>query len=484
MADYEYRNNNYYPVNNEEYDNNLIDGQQSFDIMPDGTLDVMNSEPKAMIVNEDGSDAFEPDKNALQLIRGGKFDARMFHEQFEDHTEEVLNALLAMQSNENPLKKGGDSIAFRCNAMILQNRQNYTVPQNTLMDIIAAHMSSRPDDKYYIIKAKDVVAMLPYEDKTYAYKLMSKTCKELNRQPFLFEIPLSNGKKRPLELHWNTTLTYNGSDAIEDGEDAYISFTPTKFFRILTASSTIMSGAHYPVGVPAQISSKYVRHLFYYLESMKNYREYPNATPGMFKLSLDDLQYIVRYPSSYRTTDIRRFVLDKAEEEISRIEQIDFTFRYEFIKTSRDGAKKKITHVLFVISTTYNITTKSEPIAIEEKSTMDDTAPLQVLAGVGLDTQQCKDVLKKYKKNNRDLIFLTQAITSVITNTGIIDKCAVLCKIMDEGLNENMTADKNMEHLKQKKSQKNKFNDFEQREYNNDELEKMFARNPYTDITE
>ena len=410
------------------------------------------------------------EENSLELIRGGRFDAKLFHEQFEDNTEKVLLSLLEMQSNENPLKKGGNSIAFRCNAIIIQNRQNYTVPQNTLLDIITARMSANPENNYYIITAKELIDELPYSDKTYVYKIMSKACKELNRSPFIFEIDLDNGKKKTLEFQWNELLMYNGSDNLENDEDAYISFTPTKFFRILTLSSTIMQGAHYPIGVSAQISSKYARNLFYYLEDMKKYKEYPNATAGIFQLSVDELRYIIKYPKSYRITDIRRFVLDTAVDEINKAKGIDFSFNYEFVKSSMDGKKKKITHIRFIITDLHKKQGKKEITEkIEEKHSPEDTATMQVLKGVGLTDEECNDVFRKYKENNRDLVYLTQAITSVATTSNVKSKCALLCHIMDNGINPNFTEEKNkMRNAKAK----NNFINFDQRDYDFDQLEK------------
>ena len=232
-----------------------------------------------------------------------------------------------------------------------------------------------------------------------------------------------------------------------------------------------MHGAHYPVGISAQISSKYARQLFYYLADMKNYKEYPTATPGIFTLSLEEFQYIMQYPDSYRPTDVRRFVLDISVEEINRIDGIDFVFQYEFVKTGKPGSKKKITHIKFIISKVID-GKNSEPIEIEAKPiTEEDMAPLQVLKGIGLSEQECQDVLIKYKKNQRDLIFLTQAITSVVTMNDIKSKCAVLCHIMDNGLNPNMTMEKNQKRNMQTK--KNNFQNYEQRDYDYDLLEKQ-----------
>lgn len=459
---------------------NEIEGQQTLNIYEHMNVDENGAENNLGVTEiENNSDTEVIEENsevttaALDLIKGGNFNAKLFHEQFEDNTEKVLFSLLEMQSNDNPLKKGGNSIAFRCNAIIIQNRQNYTVSQNTLLDVITARMSAQPEDNYYIITAKELFEDLPYTDKKYVYKLMSKACKELNRSPFIFEIELDNGKKKTLEFQWNELLMYNGADNLDDDEDAYISFTPTKFFRILTLSSTIMHGAHFPIGVSAQISTKYARNLFYYLEDMKNFKEYPNATPGIFVMSLDELRYIVKYPDSYRATDIRRYVLDAAVKEINNTQGIDFTFNYELIKNFQNGAKKKITHVKFIITSSLkaeeNKNAKKDTNSADEKTPSEDVAPLQVLKGVGLTDDECKDVLKKYKTNKRDLVFLTQAITSVVTTKKVKSKCALLCHIMDSGINSNFSEENNKKRYEKGKTD---FHNFEQNDYDYDELER------------
>ena len=462
------------------WDKGNVVQQQKLVFREDNTVEVPQDDYKPAVVDENGNEAPE---TALELIKGGRFDAKQFHSNFKDNTKQVLDALLKIQSNDAPLKKGGDNIAFRCDAIIIQNRQNYTAAQNTLLDIILAKMSSRPEDEFYVITAKELVNQLPYADKTYIYKILSTASKELNRSPFIFEVQLGNGKTKPIELHWNEVLIYNEDEAIAADENTYLSFTPTDFFRVLTASSSIMHGAHYPIGVPAQISSRYARNIFYFLASRKNYKEDKYAPPGVFTISLDELQYFVQYPDSYRTTDIRRFVLDTAVKEINQIKGIDFSFTYEFIKTGASGTKKKITHVKFIISNTIEIKEK-KVFEIEQKQEQQvsatDNAVLQILKGIELSETECLDVLKKYNENKRDLVFLTQAITSVVTTKDVKSKCALLCHIMDNGLHSNMSADQNMKRNTEKNKQsKNKFNNFDQRQYDYDDLEaKLLNSNP------
>ena len=70
--------------------------------------------------------------------------------------------------------------------------------------------------------------------------------------------------------------------------------------------------------------------------------------------------------------------------------------------------------------------------------------------------------------------FLGQAIVSVVTSINVKSKCALLCHIMENGLDAKFTYEENMKRILSAKEQKeNKFHNFEQRNYDYDELEKM-----------
>lgn len=422
------------------------------------------------ILNEDGT--IETIDNALDLIKPGKFDIRNFHEEFNDNSEKVLLQLLAMQSNEQPLKKGGIGIAYRCDAIILANRQTFSIQENTLFDIISAYISSNPDDKAYMIYARDAGQYLSYSDDSYVYKILKEATETLSNKPLLFDITMDNGKKRRIKVPWYKILTYYGKDIRDDDENAYISFTPTDFFKTLMISSTVTHGAHYSIKASTKIQSKYVRNLYYFLETRKNYRAYPNAIPGIFRVSLEELRTLVGYPESYRPTDVRRYILNPAVKEINSIEELDFRFDYELIKSSNGAQKKRITDVELRVTKIFSIEEKK----IEEDSTDEkafgieeaDQLVLQILSGQGLSEREGKAVFKKYKENQRDIVFLTQAIASVAATTNVKSKVALLCHIMDEGLQTRAANGKEEAHSEKA----NKFKNFNQREYDYEELEK------------
>lgn len=473
MSEYGWQNGNYSRI--------VPEGQTELQFDDEKNLHIDQKEKKYAIVDENGQNAEE---DALALLRGNKFDVKAFNEMYDDDIERVLMALLQIQSNENPLKVGGESIVFRCDLLIRQNRQIYNKAENTLLDIILGKMSSHPEDSFLTITAKEVAEELPYSDKKYIYKIMRTASKSLNRSPFAFEIALDNGNQQRIEIQWNEYLIYNGKSNLGSNEDAYISFRPTRFFRMIAMSSGIMHGAHYPVGVSSQIQSNRATEMFYFLESMKNYQEYPGATPGVFTISFEELRINhVHFPASYRPADIKRNVLDVSMKEINSAIGVDYNFDYEMIKTTKAGQRKQYTHVKFIIT---RIVEKKQieaedMIALPEKETpvKDDPAAMAILKGIGLTDKECHDVLYKYQKNNRDMTFLGQAITSVLTNPSTRNKTAVLCTIMDQGLNEAFSEENNKKRNASKPTQ-NKFHNFNQREMSDqdyDDLEERLLNN-------
>ena len=61
------------------------------------------------------------DKNEIIL-----WDEAKFYDNFEHNADYALKMILSIQSNDNPLKKGGEDIGFRCDSIIFKNRQQYS----------------------------------------------------------------------------------------------------------------------------------------------------------------------------------------------------------------------------------------------------------------------------------------------------------------------------------------------------------------------
>lgn len=408
---------------------NTIDGQIAFDgnnLIEEEVMPV--PQEKSLVVEENGSpvnyDEVKPlgsdDLEALELLKPGKFDIRNFHIDFKDNTKRVLLQLVAMQSNEHPLKKGGEGIAYRCDALILQNRQHFSDVENTLLDIFLGAISSAPDDKAYFICPKKVAEILNLENEKYAYKLMSGGVETIIKKPLIFEIPLESGKKKVISIPWFEAITYVRDEEVEDGEPVGIAFTPSDFFKMLTISSSISHGAHYSTRVAYSISGQYAKSLFHYLESMKNHCAYPNATPGWFKKTLDEIRNDILYcPKSYRWADMNRRAFKVVKDIVNSRNDVDFSFDYE----------KKGDNIMFMIS--------KKGKAIESKEENSDKEMVKaILTGNGFTGKDADVILKHYINANRDIVFLTQALTKVMAGKNIKSKTAVLCSILDNGLEQ------------------------------------------------
>ena len=467
----------------------MINGQLEFgqDMQID-EIAFETSDMKHKILNEDGTPAdldeyeqtrfpeeefLEPDsveKDILDLIRPGKFDIRNFHEEFSDRSAEVLEKLLMLQSNDNPLKKGGSGIAFRCDAIILANRQEFNNIENTVFDLISGVISSNPDDVSYKIYAKDAKQYVDFKDEGYIYRILKEGTDSMSNKPFLFDLELPNGAKRRVKVPWYSVLTYYDQNVKDEDENAYISFTPTPFFKVLMLSSTISHGAHYSVSVSSKIRPKYVKTLYYFLTSRVNYREYPMATPGVFKISFADLRDIVKYPKTYKNAEFKRSVLDNAVHIINGIAENSFCFDYELINEKNKRGRSSLSAVRIILSKKSGIEEKNTKLQIEQKKERignpeQDALVESILMGQGLEGKDIKNIIRKYNENQRDIVFLTQAITKTASAKNVRSKAAYLCALMENGLEFQL-----QQKAKEKVTQ---YSDVNSREYDYDELERQ-----------
>lgn len=397
--------------------------------------------------------------DVLKLLNPKTFDIRNFHQNFQDNSENALMQLLSVQDNDQPLKKGGEEIAFRCDILIMLNRQKYNAYENTLFDILCGYVSSRPQDSHYVIYPKDVKKLVNYTDSSYIYKLLKEATESIKNKPLIFQITLANGNKQNIAANWYDLLTY--SDKETNDEASFISFTPTKFFKMLLISATVTHGAFYRIGVSSSIQSKYIRNLYYILESRKSYKVSPVAKPGKFRISIEDLQVLIGFPENYRSTDIRRTILEAAREEINAIEECDFTFDYKMIKTAAGAERKKYTHIDFMISDK-----DKKSILIEKKEENDDPVLKSMLMAVSMTEKERENVIRKYKEYHRDITFLTQAVARVLNSPSVRSNAAVLMHIMEHGLSSNVPA-----------KTKDRYTKIEQHDYDFDELEKLLINN-------
>lgn len=400
-------------------------------------------------------------KNSIDLLK--RFDVSEFFNAFEENTERTLKALLSLQSNENPLKKGGDGVAFMADALFLATIEMFDNAESIVFDILCAKVSSRPEDTIYKIGISDALPYLDYQYKnkapnnSYKKKILQKGTENISKKNALsFKIPNTN---KAFDKPWHDGLLYTKvSDNINDDdiEEDYIYFKPTPIFKVLADSSTIMHGAHYSLAVSSQFSGL-VKRFFFWVEGKKNYKEYPTATTGHFTVTVDTLKSLFNLPEKYKPADVKRRLLDEAKSKFAIADGMDFTFDYKDVKKGN-----KIVAFRITVISIYN-----QPV-LEEKESVKDKVDEDFYNLLSLYEYKDKDIqtlFSTYVKYKRNISFLKKAIAKIELNSDIKNKTKYLNTILEKGIAASSDSDS-------KADKKNSFNNHHQRDYDYDELEK------------
>ncbi|MDO4975380.1 MAG: replication initiation protein, partial [Alphaproteobacteria bacterium] len=387
----------------------------------DGQLSMFDdySETKNVKIIENGNPSLTEEEetlqNALSLLKDQKnFNPTQFLGTFSQNTELALNQILAMQSNDNPLKKGGKGIGFRCDVLLLATRQSFDTNENTLFDLITGAVSSAPEDEAYTIHSKDFIQYYPSGNIYYLNQVLNAATESLKKKSIDVEFTLPNGKRKVLALPWYNMLMFTKKSEIDDSEDsAYVSFVPTPIFKLLLISSTVIHGSHYNIGVSCLFKS-YTRTLFYFLESRKNYNSFDGSTRGKFEMTVEELKYLFRLPENYRPRDINDKILRPAKKKFDEAIEagIDFTFDYEVLKGNYNKTIGFVFQVTKIVQDSRLEEKKEQSVKIEDK----DLATFQIIQGFGFNEVDAKEILDIYKEEKKDIPYLTAALTKMITN--------------------------------------------------------------------
>ena len=192
---------------------------------------------------------------------------------------------------------------------------------------------------------------------------------------------------------------------------------------------------------------------------------YPNATEGMFRMSIEKLQSQFFIPESYSHNDIVKRVLEPAKSEINSVEECDFTFEYEPQKMNG-----KFAGYLFTIK-------KKQLIDAEEPKLLDTNDALYGQIRTFLEAFEIEmseaDIEKVYlkvKSLNKDAMFVTSCLMqfkNYLSDNKVSNNVNFLCKLMENEVN-----------IKQKKKAQTKFHDFSYKnDYNYDDLEDKLLDN-------
>ncbi len=426
-------------------------------------------EVKTDVIDENGLSVLGEDETKIKQFIKDAISVDNLVATFNDNSHETLLKLLALQDNKHPLKKGGIGIAYRTDALIMHCKMEFTADENIVFDAILGTMSSFPENKTYKIEPTDFQKFAKYADDKYLYAVFRKGCDKLSERHLTFENLGPDGEDE-IKVPWFNILRYHKP---KKGETAYIEFAPSDFFKDLALCSQLVHGAYGSLEVTTQLQGKYTIALYWYLENMKNYKEYPTATPGLFDLELDELKHQFSIPESYKKADIERRVLQPAKESINNVNECDFTFDYDPIKVN--GA---VAGYRFRVESKNYIDTKAvEVVAIEDKEVESGEQELRMMftfANITFNEDEIKRIAACARRNNKDSAYMMQVVTGFSQRLAdknqdpVEDRVGYICRMIELGTNAKGPAAKT--------EKKGSFHNFEQRsDYDMKELERKMT---------
>lgn len=429
---------------------------------------------KSDVVDEMGISVIEEDEVQIKKYIKDAISINNLVSTFNESSHDTLLKLLALQSNNYPLKKGGVGIAYRTDALIMHCKMEFTADENIVFDAILGTMSSFPENKIYTIEPSNFKKYAKYADDKYLYNVFRKGAEKLSERPLVFENLGPDGEDK-IKVPWFNILRYHSP---RSGNNAFIEFSPSDFFKDLALCSQIVHGAYGSIEVTTQLQGKYTIALYWYLENMKNYREYPGATPGIVDIELDVLKHQFSIPNSYKKADIDRRVLEPAKNSINSIEECDFTFSYEALKENGSVAGYR-----FIIKSKDDneISIIDDAVLLEDNSTLSKEQEIKMMlsfSNLDFSDTDVKKIALCAKKNNKDSAYMMQIIAAFNQRLldkqqePIIDQVGYLCKMIIQGANTNSLAPK---------IKKSAFNNFEGRNIDYDELEKQLIESSKDD---
>lgn len=392
-------------------------------------------EIKPEVVESTGLAVTSEDEEKLKGYIKNAISIDSLVETFNDNAHDTLFKLLALQDNKHPLKKGGAGIAYRTDALIMHCKMEFTADENIVFDAILGTMSSLPEDKVYRIEPASFLKHSRYADPKYIYSVFSRGTKKLKERHLVFEDLGPNGEDE-ISVPWYSILRYHNGKGNSAEKSAYIEFVPSEFFKALALCSQLVHGAFGALEVTTQLQGKYTIALYWFLENKKNYKEYPNATPGVFRLSMEELKHQFSIPESYTASDIKRRVLEPAKASINSVEECDFTFDYSLQKVSGESAG-----YLFTVKSKQYIEVK-EPKMIEDKTDNMLFEQLKMFLEASYITftdEEIERVCRQAKKHGKDAMYMMKIILAFKQRLDdpnldpVEDKVAFLCKMIEQG---------------------------------------------------
>ena len=339
--------------------------------------------------------------------------------------------------------KKGRYIAVRPNALI-EARYDLTSSQNDILDMVLSKMDD--DDNYlYELNINDY-KKLYNTDTSNIYRDLKKAVKQFEGSGFYL---IDNENKKEIFFAWFASILYS------DAEGKIIIEVGQRLKRLLVE---MKKRIYYKIEYPLNFSSTYSKRMYYYLKGFED--------TGWRIDNLDTLRKKLQCPKSYDKYSFFRIrVLEMAQKEINNNSDIFFT--YEEKKTGR-----KVTNIKFYINTNRLINNKDkvkDEIAAcvenfqDQQQTIDDISNIKQVQAICYKhkiTDHEASCILKDANNNLDLIKQCYQYSLGKDVKNIVGYIRKLVKGFNSPQDNNKT---------------DKFNDYTQRTYDFEDLEKRLT---------
>lgn len=336
-----------------------------------------------------------------------------------------------MQKNEDI------NLAFRSNSLV-EARYSLSVKQNNILDMLL--MEIEDDDEYSYVLTVDKYITLFKADTSNIYRDFKNAVKSFENKGFRIKEKNSDTETY---FAWFSKIKYMPNKGqIEVNIDRDL-----KKILYEEGKKTI-----YDLKYSLNFTSSYSQRVYYYLKRFED--------TGMRIDKIEDLLIKLECPKSYaKITDFKRYVLEKAKEDINKIS--DILFDYQLIKTGN-----KTTHVKFTIHKKEDLL-KEIAIDADENITIDD---IRKVISIDLTEIELNIILSSAIESEKR-INKKQSIISYVE-----EKDRVVVEYLKNKKNGNYAGaiikaiQNDWQSNNLKPINKGNFNNFEQRQYTKEDL--------------
>ena len=327
---------------------------------------------------------------------------------------------------------------------IIEARFSLTSRQNNILDMLFCEIED--DNEYQYTISVDKYKHLYKTDTSNIYRDLKKAVKSFEGKGFI----TFNDKKEEIFYVWFSKIHY-----IPKEGKIKVNIDPDLKKLLYEVKKKI----YYNIEYTLNFSSVYSQRFYYYLKSFED--------TGWRIDSIENLNRKLECPKTYKNfANFKKYVLDVAYSEINA--SSDILFKYELIRKG-----KKVTHLKYLIRNKNKL--RQQEIAIDKEENNFTTKDIKEILQIDLTELEYQAIytacLKGMQQNKITNMSPLEYITKLkpIVENWLSDKdeqnyTGAMIKALNENWSNKSTINKNLNN--------STFNNFEQRTYNFDDLEK------------